>query len=165
MLGRYSFILVVLVLWPFGPATARPIGANVSRAVEADATSFRHDASRPFYDRIMKEFHRGDCEAARAGFRVFVELHARSPLVPYADYWSGECGYRLGQYRDAIEAFDRALGQSPLRPKLAAAAFLKKGLAYAKLGEWHRSRHLLELVVVHFPHTLEAIQARQALRR
>ena len=158
-------MLAALMLWPFGTATARTTGMNLSRAVEADATSFRHDASRPFYDRIMREFHRGDCEAARAGFRVFVELHAGSPLVPYADYWNGECGYRMGQYREAIESFDRALGQTPLRPKLAAAAFLKKGLAYAKLGEWHRSRHLLELVVVHFPHTVEAILARQALRK
>jgi TolA-binding protein len=52
-----------------------------------------------------------------------------------------------------------------LRPKLAAAAFLKKGLAYAKLGERTRSRALLELVVVHFPHTQQAALARQALLR
>ncbi|HEV8540423.1 MAG TPA: tetratricopeptide repeat protein [Nitrospiraceae bacterium] len=165
MRPQYFVILLLLVAWPSGSAVARTTTGKVSQTVEADAARLPQDPSHRLYDRIMHEFHRGDCEAARAGFQLFVELHASSPLTPYADYWSGECGFRLGRYREAIESFDRALGQSPLRPKLAAAAFLKKGLAYAKLGERSRSRALLELVVVHFPHTQQAALARQALLR
>jgi TolA-binding protein len=160
----YGLILLLLVAWPFDSAAARTT-FEVSGGVESDAARLPHDPSHRLYDRIMLELHRGDCKAAKAGFQLLVELHAGSSLVPYADYWSGECDFRLGQYREAIESFDRALGQSPLRPKLAAAAFLKKGLAYAKLGEWDRSRHLLQLVVVQFPHTQQAAVARQALQR
>jgi TolA-binding protein len=166
MRPQYIVILLLLVAWPFASATARTVpGAKVSKTVEADTARLPQDPSHRLYDRIMHEFHRGDCEAAKAGFQMFVELHASSPLVPYAHYWSGECDFQLGEYREAIESFDRALGQSPLRPKLAASTFLKKGLAYAKLGLRDRSRGLFTLVVVHFPHTQQAVLARQALRR
>jgi tol-pal system protein YbgF len=129
-----------------------------------DGTSGRpDDPARQFYDRVMAEVTRQHYDAAAAGFRLFLELHPLSPLAPQADYWLGECEYRLGQYQEAIESFDHALSRVPLDPQLAPAAFLRKGTSYAKLGDESRSRNLLELLVVQYPTTQEAVLARQTL--
>jgi tol-pal system protein YbgF len=132
-------------------------------AIQADTAGLSHDAARRLYDRIMDEFGRNDCAAARAGFHLFLELHPKSRLAPYAEYWIGECAFRQGQHRDAVTSFDRVVSHYPISPRLAAAAFMRKGMTYAKLGEVNRSRNVLEFIVVQFPHTQQAALARKAL--
>ena len=122
-----------------------------------------HDPDRRFFSRIMAEVAHHDYEAAAAGFRLFVELHPTSSLSVQADYWLGECEYQLGHYQKAIDALDHALSRTPFNPPLAAAAFLRKGNSYARLGDVRHSRSLLELIVVQFPATEEAAKARQTL--
>jgi TolA-binding protein len=144
-------------------ASTMEVISSDSQSVEADLAGLPRDSARRLYDRIMEEFHRKDCQAAEAGFRMFVVIHQGSPLIPYAEYWRGECAFREGRYQQAIDAFDRTVSRSPLPPRLAAAAFMRKGVAYAKLGKLNRSRNVLELVVVQFPNTEQAILARKAL--
>jgi TolA-binding protein len=69
------------------------------------APSNMQDSSRHLYDRVMEEFKHRDYEAALAGFRFFLELHGRSSLAANAQYWVGECQYRLGRYKDALKSF------------------------------------------------------------
>jgi TolA-binding protein len=57
------------------------------------------DTSRRLYDRVMEEFKHRDYEAALAGFRLFLELHGQTSLAANAQYWLGECQYRMGRYR------------------------------------------------------------------
>ena len=150
-------------------AQAPVAGREAGEWIEALSAAFDplpghpQEPARRLYDRIAQELRRGDCEAAVAGFRLFLELYPESPLAGRADYWVGECEFRLGRYEQAITSFDQSLARSPFNPQLAAAAFLKKGASYAKLGEIGRSRSLLELVVVQFPDTQEATLARKTL--
>ena len=69
------------------------------------APSNMQDSSRHLYDRVMEEFKHRDYEAALAGFRFFLELHGQSSLAANAQYWVGECQYRLGRYKDALKSF------------------------------------------------------------
>lgn len=124
---------------------------------------WRHDPDRQFFDRVVAEAHRQDYDAALAGFTLFLELHPTSSLSAQAHFWLGECEYQVGHYEAAIQSFDRAVSLAPFDPQLAAASFLRKGSSYAKLGQVERSRRLLELVVVQFPSTAEATEARHAL--
>ena len=101
------------------------------------------DSPKRLYDRVMKEFHRKDYEAALAGFEFFLALHGKSALASSAQYWVGECQWRLGRYREAMQAFEQVLLKYPASPK-AAAATLKKALTYEKLGQARESRILLE---------------------
>ncbi len=82
-----------------------------------------HDTSRQLYDRVMEEFKHGDYEAALAGFKFFIELHRQSPLAANAQYWIGECQYRLGRYNDALDSFYQVRSYNPTSPKQAASAF------------------------------------------
>ena len=136
---------------------------NAVEGIMNGASGWPHDPDRQFFDRIVAEARRQDYDAAAAGFKLFLELHPTSPLSAQADYWLGECEYQLGHYQGAIQALDRALSHTPFDPQLAAASFLRKGSSYAKLGQVQRSRHLLELLVVQFPSTEEATEARHTL--
>jgi TolA-binding protein len=122
-----------------------------------------HNQDRKFFDRIVSEALRHDYEGAAAGFKLFLELHPTSSLLAQAEYWLGECEYQMGHYENAIHSLDRALSRAPLNPQLAAGSLLRKGNSYAKLGEVQRSRRLLELLVVQFPTTEEAREARHTL--
>jgi tol-pal system protein YbgF len=119
--------------------------------------------TKRLYHRVMDEFHHHDYQAAEAGFQFFLALYPKSPLATHAQYWVGECAFRRNRYVEAIAAFDAALSHAPLNPSIAAAALMKKGLSYAGLGQLAQARHLLELVVAHYPASYEATVARKSL--
>ncbi|MGH7233679.1 MAG: tol-pal system protein YbgF [Nitrospiraceae bacterium] len=145
---KWLIVLIILVLSP----SAVPAAPSKS------------DPPKRLYDRVMKEFQERDYEAALAGFRFFLALHAKSPLASSAQYWIGECEFRLGRYREAIQSFELVLSRYPSSPKQASAT-LKKALTYEKLGQVNESRILLERIAVDFPNTQEAELAKKALRK
>ncbi len=120
------------------------------------------DTSRHLYDRIMEEFKHRDYEAALAGFRLFLELHGQSSLAANAQYWVGECQFRMGRYKEALKAFYNVVSYYPLSPKLAAST-LKLGQTYTKLKDQEKARMMFERVVDQYPDTPEAEVARKAL--
>ncbi len=109
--------------------------AALTAAAIGPAPAEQFDASRHLYDRVMVEFKQRDYEAALAGFRLFLELHAKSPLAANAQYWIGECQYKLGRYREALHSFSDVRSINPLSTKAAASAF-KVGQTYAMLGDY-----------------------------
>ncbi len=132
------------------------VAAGLAAPPEAD------QQARHLYDRVMQEFQRQDYEAALAGFRFFLELHGDSPLAGSAQYWAGECEFRLGRYQNAIAAFERVRTRYPKSPKLASA-LLKSALSHARLGQARESQALLNRILVEFPDRPEAKLARRAL--
>ena len=126
------------------------------------ASTKEHDTVRQLYDRVMEEFKHGDYEAALAGFRFFIELHRRSALAPNAQYWIGECQYRLGRYNDALSSFYNVRSYDPMSPKMAASSF-KIGQTYSRLGDYERARMMFDRVLDQYPNGDEAGLARKAL--
>ena len=126
------------------------------------AASDMQDTSRHLYDRVMEEFKHGDYEAALAGFRFFIELHRKSALAANAQYWIGECQYRLGRYKDALTSFSTVRSYDPMTQKLAASAF-KIGQTYSMLGDYYRARMTFDEVLDHYPGSPEAALARKAI--
>ncbi len=126
------------------------------------APTQRQDTTRRLYDRVMDEFKQRDYEAAMAGFRLFIELHSQSALAANAQYWIGECQYRMGRYRDALKSFYDVVSNYPLSPKLAAST-LKLGQTYTKLGDHEKARLMLDRVVDQYPDSSEAELARKTI--
>jgi tol-pal system protein YbgF len=120
------------------------------------------DTSKRLYDRVMEEYTHRDYEAALAGFRLFMELHSQSVLAANAQYWIGECQYRLGRYKDALTTFYNVISYYPLSSKLAAST-LKIGQAYSKLGDREKARMMFERVIEQYPESLEAGVARKTI--
>jgi tol-pal system protein YbgF len=126
------------------------------------APSNVQESSRHLYDRVMEEFKHRDHEAALAGFRFFLELHGQSSLAANAQYWAGECHYRLGRYKEALKSFYHVVSYYPLSPKLAAST-LKIGQTYTRLKDHEKARMTYERVVDQYPESAEAELARKAL--
>lgn len=130
--------------------------------VSVAAPNQMQDTSRRLYDRIMSEFKQRDYEAALAGFRLFIELHGRSALAANAQYWMGECQYRMRRYQDALNSFYNVVLSYPLSPKLVAST-LKLGQTYAKLGDQDNARIMFYRVANQYPDSAEAEVARKAI--
>lgn len=130
--------------------------------VSVAAPNQMQDTSRRLYDRVMDEFKQRDYEAALAGFRLFIELHGRSALAANAQYWMGECQYRMKRYKDALNSFYNVLLSYPLSPKLVAST-LKLGQTYAKLGDQDNARIMFDRVASQYPDSSEAEVARKAI--
>ena len=149
MARKSMWILLALsILLSAGPSMAAP--------------SQMHDTSRRLYDRVMEEFKHRDYEAALAGFRLFIELHSQSSLAANAQYWIGECQYRLGRYKEALNSFYNVVSYYPLSPKIAAST-LKLGQTYTRLGDEEKARMMFDRVVDQHPDSPEAELARKAL--
>jgi tol-pal system protein YbgF len=126
------------------------------------APSQMHDPSRRLYDRVMEEFKHRDYEAALAGFRLFIELHRQTALASNAQYWIGECQYRLGRYKEALSSFYNVVSYYPLSSKLAAST-LKIGQTYTRLGDHDKARMMFDRVVDQYPDSAEAELAHKAI--
>lgn len=126
------------------------------------APSNVQDSSRHLYDRVMEEFKHRDYEAALAGFRLFLELHGQSSLAANAQYWAGECQYRMGRYKEALKSFYHVVSYYPLSPKLAAST-LKIGQTYTRLKDHEKARMMYDRVVDQYPESAEAELARKAI--
>jgi len=145
-----------------GPIAALVFSLMISLLVgSADATQTK-DTSRHLYDRVMEEFKHRDYEAALAGFRLFLELHGQTSLAANAQYWAGECLYRMGRYKDALKSFYNVVSYHPLSPKLASST-LKIGQTYSKLKDHEKARMMYERVVDQYPDSPEAEVARKAI--
>ncbi len=120
------------------------------------------DASRRLYDRVMEEFRHKDYPAALTGFRFFLELHGQSSLSANAQYWMGECQYRMGRHEDALGSFFRLISDYPMSQKLAAST-LKIGQIYTKQGDLEKAQMMYERVTGQYPDSPEAEVARKAL--
>ena len=138
------------------------IAVLFSLNLAAASPSTMQDSSRHLYDRVMEEFKHRDYEAALAGFRFFLELHGQSSLAANAQYWVGECQYRLGRYKEALKSFYHVVSYYPLSPKLAAST-LKIGQTYTRLKDHEKARMMYERVVDEYPESAEAVLARKAL--
>lgn len=147
---RQSITIVILLLIL--------TSASLSFAVSTQ----RQDSTRRLYDRVMDEFKHRDYAAAMAGFQLFLELHGQSALAANAQYWIGECQYRMRRYRDALKSFHDVASNYPLSPKLAAAT-LKLGQTYGKLGDLEKARLMFDRVVEQYPDSAEAEVARKTL--
>jgi tol-pal system protein YbgF len=120
------------------------------------------DASRRLYDRVMEEFRHKDYAAALAGFRFFLELHGQSSLSANAQYWMGECQYRMGRHHDALASFFKLIADYPMSQKLAAST-LKIGQIYTKQGDLEKATMMYERVTGQYPDSPEAEVARKAI--
>ncbi|HEX2054949.1 MAG TPA: tol-pal system protein YbgF [Nitrospiraceae bacterium] len=152
-----SIMQCALIVVAFSSCLAFPSGA-------AAAPGAKQDIARHLYDRVMDEFRQKDYEAALAGFRFFMELHGHSILAGNAQYWIGECEYRLGRYKDALTTFYNVISYYPLSPKLPAST-LRIGQIYTKLRDKEKARMMYERVVDQYPDMAEAEVARRALEQ
>ena len=110
----------------------------------------------------MEEFRHKDYAAALAGFRFFLELHGQSSLSANAQYWKGECQYRMGRYKDALDSFYNLISDYPMSQNFFFNDTATTEI-YTKQGDREKAQMMFERVTDQYPDSTEAEVARKAL--
>jgi len=136
-----------------------PVGAAAAGAVAAGGASSPDELYRSAYEDYM----RGNYDLAADGFGEYMRRWPNTELTDNALYWIGECYDAQEKPEEALTMFTKVLEDYPTSDK-AAAAQLKKGLIYLKMGDQGQGVVNLQYVVYEHPGTREADLAREQLR-
>jgi len=149
---------------PAGLPAAAAAGGAAGAAMAAPAAPVAARTGEPtqLYNAAYEDYLRGNFDLAIQGFRDYVSRYPDTDLADNAFYWIGECYYSKKAYKDAIDAFTQLLNKYKTSDK-AAAALLKKGLAYLELGDRSQAVINLQYVLYEHPGTKEAELARSRL--
>lgn len=143
-----------------GGATA-PGNAGASGPAAAPATAPATDPAQ-LYNSAYTDYLRGNFDLAIQGFKEYATRYPNTDLADNALYWIGECYYSKKSYKEAIDTFTQLLNTYRTSDK-AAAALLKKGLAFLELGDRSQAVINLQYVLYEHPGTKEAELARSRL--
>ena len=138
-----------------GPA-ALAAGAAVAAAAAGSAPP-PDSAPSPaaLYSSAYADFSKGNYALAIQGFEEYAERYPDTELADNAMYWIGECNFSQGSYKVAVDAFDAMLEKYPKSDK-AAAANLKKALAFVQLNQIGQGIEQLRFVTSSYPGPDEA---------
>jgi tol-pal system protein YbgF len=138
---------------PDGNATPRGGTAAAGGAASPDE----------LYRSAYEDYMRGNYDLAADGFAEYLRRWPDTELADNALYWIGECYDAEDKPEEAIATFTKVLEEYPTSDK-AAAAQLKKGLIYLKMGDQGQGVVNLQYVVYEHPGTREADLAREQLQ-
>jgi len=161
---RIGSSLSVPTILPQPSGTAQPT-ATQEQPQFPTALSPQEAGSSPeeLYSSAYKDYMRGNYDLAIQGFSDYLRQWDSTDLADNAQYWIGECYDAQDKSSEALTAFTQVLEKYPTSDK-AAAAQLKKGLLYLKLGDQGQGVVNLQYVVFEHPGTREADLAREKLR-
>jgi tol-pal system protein YbgF len=94
---------------------------------------------------------------------AFVKQHPDHPYADNALYWSGECYYAQGKYKQAAQTFRDLLHRYPAGNKVPDA-LLKLGMTEAQLGREHEARASFALLSQNYPSASAAQRIPQGYR-
>ncbi|OFV82198.1 MAG: tol-pal system protein YbgF [Acidobacteria bacterium RBG_13_68_16] len=143
------------------PAATAPAAGTTMAAPGVPATG-RTTEPAQLYNAAYEDYLRGNFDLGIQGFRDYASRYPTTDLADNALYWIGECYYSKKSYKEAIDAFTQLLNTYKTSDK-AAAALLKKGLAYLELGDRSQAVINLQYVLYEHPGTKEAELARSRL--
>lgn len=116
------------------------------------------------YNQILRVIlDKKDYDTAITQFDDFLRTYPSSSLASNAQYWIGEGYFAKGEYKRAINEFQKVTDQYPKSEKVCASV-LKQGIAFLELKDIESAKLFLTDVTKRCPKTKEATQARTRLR-
>ena len=141
--------------------TPVPTPAPVQPAAKpAPVTKKMPDEER--YLLAKKAFDSGDMTTARKEFETLIAENPKSQHADNAQFWIGETYFREKWYEKAILEYQKVIENYPNGNKVAAA-LLKQGIAFQKIGETSNARLVLKELIAKYPGSSEAEAAKKKL--
>ena len=124
------------------------------------------DAPPPdvLYNNALRDYTGGKSDLASQEFTDYLKFYPNTDLAGNSYFYLGELQFRAANYQQAVQSYDQVLQNFPSGNK-AASAQLKKGFALIELGKQDDGVAELRHVVQRYPHSPEALQARERLRK
>src|SRR5947209_3879203 len=124
------------------------------------------DAPPPdvLYNNAVRDYTGGKSDLASQEFSEYLKFYPNTDLAGNCYFYLGEIQFRAANYQQAVQSYDQVLQNFPSGNK-AASAQLKKGFALIELGKQDDGVAELRHVVQRYPHSPEALQARERMRK
>jgi len=116
------------------------------------------------YNNALRDYNAAKNDLAVQEFSDYVKFYPNTDLAGNSYFYLAELSYKQGNFKAAVGYYDQVLQNFPTGNKAASSA-LKKGLSLAELGQNDDAVAALRHVVQRYPHTNEALQAKEKLRK
>ncbi len=116
------------------------------------------------YNNALRDYTGGKNDLAVQEFNDYIKFYPNTDLAGNAYFYLAEFQFKAGDYEKAVANYDLVLQNFPGGNK-AAAAQLKKGYALLELGKEDEGTQELKHVILRYPRSNEATQARERLRK
>src|SRR5271165_6008054 len=142
--------------------------AKVSKQLEDMQAAQQAAATAPppdvLYNNGVRDYNGGNNDLATQEFSEYIKFYPNTDLAGNCYFYLGEVQFRQGNYQAAAQSYDQVLQNFPSGTKTASAQ-LKKGFALIELGKQDDGVGDLRHVIQRYPHSPEALQARDRLRK
>jgi tol-pal system protein YbgF len=139
------------------PATGAPAGPGGAAANQAPPADV-------LYNNALRDYNAANYDLASQEFGDYLKYYPNTDLAGNAQFYLGDIAYRNKDYANAVKAYDTVIEQFPDGNK-AAAAQLKKGFALLDMGQRQAGIRELNALVVRYPRSIEAQQAKDRLKK
>jgi tol-pal system protein YbgF len=116
------------------------------------------------YNNALRDYNGGKNDLALQEFSDYIKFYPNTDLAGNCYFYLGEIQYRQGNFLPAAQSYDQVLQNFPSGTK-AASAQLKKGFALIEGGKQDDGVGELRHLIQRYPHSPEALQARDRLRK
>ena len=116
------------------------------------------------YNNALRDYNGGKPDIASQEFSDYIKFYPNTDLAGNCYYYLGEIQFKNGNYPQAVQSYDQVLQNFPSGNK-AASAQLKKGFALVEAGKQDDGVTELRHLIQRYPHSPEALQARDRLRK
>jgi len=145
-----------------GGRSSRSSGSSSSVGSKSAPADSSELAAEDIYRAAYLDVTRGNYDLAAPAFRDYLAKNPDGARAAEAHYYLGECEYASERWLEAAGQFQQVVRDYP-KARLAPAAYLKMGNAYAKLEERGLAQQAYRALIEKHPNTEEAKQARAAL--
>ncbi len=116
------------------------------------------------YNNAVRDYNGGKNDLALQECSDYIKFYPNTDLAGNCYFYLGEIQFKQGNYEPATQSYDQVLQNFPSGNK-AASAQLKKGFALIELGKKDEGVSELRKLIQRYPHSPEALQARERLRK
>src|ERR1035437_45556 len=116
------------------------------------------------YNNALRDYNGAKNDLAIQEFSDYVKYYPNTDLAGNCYFYLGEIQFRQGNYQQAAQSYDQVLQNFPTGSKVASAQ-LKKGFSLIELGKQDDGVSELRHLIQRYPHSPEALQARERLRK
>jgi len=116
------------------------------------------------YNNALRDYNGAKNDLATQEFSDYIKFYPNTDLAGNCYFYLGEIQFRQGNFQRAAQSYDQVLQNFPSGNK-AASAQLKKGFSLIELGKQDDGVTELRHVIQRYPHTPEALQARDRLHK
>ncbi len=145
-------------------AAQQSLGAQQAQQQAQQQALAQAPAPDVLYNNALRDYSGGKYDLSLQEFSDYIKFYPNTDLAGNSYYYLGEIQFRQGNYQQAAQSYDQVLQNFPSGNK-AASAQLKKGFSLIELGKQDDGVSELRHLIQRYPHSPEALQARERLRK